>query len=89
MGQVCSNNNLLVLQFATLGHWPQYLLDQIDGGLQVHAEIYERPGDALAFVFLLLQHKHVMIKVLLQSFVREVYAQLVETIELRDRHALW
>lgn len=60
-----------------------YLFDQFDGRLQVHAEVNKRPRNALTFVFLLLQYKHVVVKVLLQTFIREVYAQLVETIELR------
>lgn len=59
-----------------------YLFDQINCRLQVHSKINERPGDALAFVLLLLQHKHVMVEVLLQAFVRKIYAKLIETIEL-------
>lgn len=61
-----------------------YLLDQIDRRLQIHAEIDEGPRDTLAFILLLLKHEHVVIEVLLQLLVREIDAQLLETVVLRS-----
>lgn len=59
-----------------------YLLDEIDRGLQVHAEINEYPINTLPFVLLLFQNEHVMVKELLQPLVGIVYAQLVEIVKL-------
>jgi hypothetical protein len=50
--------------------------------LKVHPEVDERPGDALPLVFLLLQDEHVVVEELLQLLVREVDAQLLETVKL-------
>lgn len=59
-----------------------YLLDQINCVLQVHAEVNESPFNALALVLLLFQHEHVVIKELLELLVGEIDAQLLETIVL-------
>jgi hypothetical protein len=50
--------------------------------LKVHPEVDESPGDALPLVFLLLQDEHVVVEELLQLLVREVDAQLLETVKL-------
>lgn len=60
----------------------QYLLDEINAQLQIHAKVNEGPFDALALIFLLFQDKHMMIEELLQFFVSEIDAQLFETVVL-------
>ncbi len=50
--------------------------------MKVHPEVDESPGDALPLVFLLLQDEHVVVEELLQLLVREVDAQLLETVKL-------
>ena len=62
-----------------------HLLDEVDGGLQVEAEVDELPLDALFAVLLLLQHKHVVVEELLQTLVGEVDAQLLKGVHLRGR----
>ena len=62
----------------------QHLLNEVDAGLQVHAEVNELPLDALLLVLLLLQHKHVVVEELLQLLVGEVDAQLLKAVELRQ-----
>lgn len=62
-----------------------YLLDQIDSLLEIHAEVNERPFNALALVFLLLEDEHVVVEELLQLLVGEVDAQLLKAVELLDR----
>lgn len=59
-----------------------YLLDQIDRRLQVHAKIDESPRDTLALVLFLFEHEHMMIEILLQLLVGEVYAELLEAVVL-------
>ena len=61
----------------------QHLLDEVDAGLQVHAEVDELPLDALLLVLLLLQHEHVVVEELLQLLVGEVDAELLEAVELQ------
>ena len=61
----------------------QHLLDEVDAGLQVHAEVDELPLNALLLVLLLLQHEHVVVEELLQLLVGEVDAQLLEAVELQ------
>lgn len=43
----------------------RYLLDQIDSLLEVHAEVNERPLNALALVLLLLEDEHMVVEELL------------------------
>lgn len=62
-----------------------YLLEQINSLLEVHAEVNERPLNALALVLFLLEDEHVMVEELLQLLVGEVDAQLLEAVELLDR----
>ena len=61
----------------------QHLLNEVDAGLQVHAEVNELPLDALLLVLLLLQHKHVVVEELLQLLIGEVDAELLEAVELQ------
>ena len=51
-----------------------YLLEQLDTGLQIQAEVDEDPVDALLLVLFLLQHKHVVVEELLQLLVGEIDA---------------
>ena len=62
-----------------------YLLDQIDRVLQIHTEVDELPLNTFLLVFLLLQHKHVVVELLLQTLVRVVDAQLLECVVLWGR----
>ena len=59
-----------------------YLFNQVNAGLQVHAEVNESPFNALFLVLLLLQHKHVVVEKLLQFLIGEVDAELLEGVEL-------
>jgi hypothetical protein len=59
-----------------------YLLNQFNASQQVHAKVNESPLDSLLLVFLLFQHKHVMVEELLKFLVGEVDTQLLETIVL-------
>lgn len=65
----------------------RYLLDQIDSLLEVHAEVNERPLNALTLVLFLLEDEHMVVEKLLQLLVGEVDAQLLEAVELLDRVA--
>jgi hypothetical protein len=60
-----------------------HLLDEVNAGLQVHAEVYEGPLNALLLVLLLLQHEHVVVEELLQLLIGEVDAQLLKAVELQ------
>ena len=59
------------------------LLNEVDGSLEVKAEVNECPLDALLFVLLLLQDEHVVVEELLQTLVRVVNAQLLERVVLK------
>ena len=59
-----------------------HLLDEVDAGLQVQAEVDEDPVNALPLVLLLLQHEHVLVEELLQLLVGEVDTQLFEAVKL-------
>ena len=54
-----------------------------DAGLEVHPKVDHLPVDTLPEVLFLLQHKHVMVEELLELFIAEVDAELLETIELQ------
>ena len=62
-----------------------YLLNQVDGGLQIHTKVNKLPLDAFLLVFLLLQHKHVVVKELLEALIGVVDAQLFKGVELKER----
>lgn len=59
-------------------------LNKVDAGLQVEPEVYEVPLDAFTLVLLLLQHKHGVVKKLLQLFISVVYAQLLKGVQLQE-----
>ncbi len=69
------------------GHNAHGLLDEVDGGLQVEAEVDKLPLDALALVLLLLQDEHGVVEELLQLLVGVVDAHLLERVELEDLEA--
>ena len=59
-----------------------YLFHHFDTSSQVHTEVHHFPVNTFTNIFLLLEHEHVMIEKLLQLFVGEVDAELLEAIEL-------
>lgn len=59
-----------------------YLLNQLNTGSQVHAEVNELPLDTFLLVLFLLQDKHVVVEKLLESFVGVVDTQLLKAVEL-------
>ena len=58
------------------------LLNKLNAGSQVHAEVNELPDDTLLLVLLLLQDKHVVVEELLQFLIGEFDAQLLHAVEL-------
>lgn len=66
-------------------NWGLYLFDELDTGLEVHAEIDEGPLDTLALVLFLFQHEHVVVEKLLQFLIGEVDAKLLKAVELDTR----
>ena len=60
-----------------------YLLEEVDGGLEIETEVDEGPLDALALVLLLLQDEHGVVKQLLQLLVGVVDAQLLKRVFLQ------
>ena len=59
-----------------------HLLNKLNAGSQVHAEVNELPDDALLLVLLLLQDEHGVVEELLQFLIGEVDAQLLQGVEL-------
>ena len=59
-----------------------YLLNKLNAGSQVHAEVNELPDDTLLLVLLLLQDEHVVVEELLQFLIGEVDAQLLHAVVL-------
>jgi len=64
-----------------------YLLDEIDGCFQIHAEVNELPLNAFLLVLFLFQHEHVMVEELLQTLVGVVDTQLLERVVLKPSTA--
>lgn len=64
-----------------------YLFDKFNTSKQVHSEINKRPLDSFPGILFLFQHKHVMVKELLQFFIGKVDAELFKPVEL-DRTRL-
>lgn len=60
-----------------------YLFNELNAGSQVHAKVNELPLNPFLFVFLLFQHKHVVVEKLLQFFIGEVDAELLKGVELQ------
>ena len=65
-----------------------YLLNKINAGSQVHAEVNELPDDTLLLVLLLLQDEHGVVEELLQFLIGEVDAQLLHTVVLIENISL-
>ena len=65
--------------------WTHRLLDEVNAGLQVQAEVDEAPLDALPLVLLLLQDEHGVVEELLQALVGVVDAQLLKGVQLQGR----
>ena len=63
------------------------LLDQIDCGLEIEAEIDEIPLNAFLLVFFLLEDEHGVVEELLQLLVGVVDAELLERVHLEDLEA--
>ena len=63
----------------------QYLFNEINAGLQIHAKVDESPSNSFSGVLLLLEDKHVMVEELLQLLVGKVDAQLLETVKLQNK----
>merc|ERR1719391_548231 len=66
------------------GHQTHGFFHALDSSLEIHAEVDHLPLDALPDVLLLLQHKHMVVKKLLELFVTEVDADLLERVEFED-----
>lgn len=62
-----------------------HLLNKVDTSLQVHTEIDEGPFNVLLPVLLLFLNEHVVVEELLQTLVRVVYADLFETVFLKEQ----
>lgn len=59
-----------------------YLLDEVNAGLKVQAEVDELPLDALSLVLLLFEDEHVVVEELLQFLIGEVDAKLLKGVVL-------
>lgn len=68
---VCNNSN--------------YLLNKVDTSLKIHTEIDELPDNTFLLVLFLLQHKHVVVEELLQTFIGKVDADLLKSVILQQR----
>ncbi len=60
-----------------------YLLNEINAGLQIKAEVNELPFDPLLLVLFLFEHEHVVVEELLELLVGEVDAQLLKGVHLQ------
>ena len=60
-----------------------HLLNKLNAGGQIHAKVNELPFNSLFLVLFLLQDKHVVVEKLLQFFIGEVDAQLLQAVELK------
>ena len=65
-----------------------YLLNKLNAGSQVHAKVNELPLNALFLILFLLQNKHVVVEKLLQFFIGEVDAKLLQAVELEVREKI-
>lgn len=59
-----------------------YLLNKLNTGSQIHSKVYYLPVYPFLSVHFLFEHKHLMVEELLQFFIGEVDAQLLQAIEL-------
>jgi len=58
--------------------------DEVNAGLEIHAEVDELPLNAFLLVLLLLKNEHVMVEELLQTLVGVVDAQLLKRVVLTN-----
>lgn len=80
------------MSFAVVVHYnPQtaYLLNKLNAGSQVHAEVNEGPDDSLLLVLLLFQDEHGVVEKLLQFLIGEVDAQLLHAVVLLMEAYKW
>merc|ERR1711881_411334 len=63
------------------------LFKKIDTGLQVHTEVHHFPFNTFTHVFFLFKDEHVVVEELLQFFIGEVDAKLLEGVEIEDLKA--
>jgi hypothetical protein len=64
-----------------------YLFDQIDGRLEIQAEVHEFPIDVLSTIFFLFENEHGVIEQLLQFLVRVIDTHLFEGVQSEDFEA--
>merc|ERR1719193_258375 len=57
---------------------------KINAGLQVHTEVHHFPFNTFTHVFFLFRDKHVVVEELLQFFIGEVDAKLLESVEIEN-----
>lgn len=76
-------NNVLSVSQYTILHMCN-LFNEFNAGSKVHPKVNELPLYAFFLVFLLLQHKHMMIKKLLQLFIGKINAQLFQAVILQN-----
>ena len=69
------------------GHQTHGFLHTLNGSLEIHAKVDHLPLDAFPHVLLLLEHKHVVVKKLLQLLITEVDADLLEGVKFEDLEA--
>ena len=62
-----------------------YLFNELNGWNQVKAKVNELPLNALTFVLLLLQNKHVMVKELLKFLICQVDTKLLKWVHLKQK----
>merc|ERR1719412_4826 len=60
------------------------LLEHVNAGLQIHAEVHVGPVKTLPDVFLLLEGEHVLVEELLELLVDVVDTDLLKTIVVKD-----
>lgn len=56
-----------------------YLLNKVNGWLEIKSEVDKLPLDALTLILFLFEDKHCVVEQLLQLFVSVVNAQLLKT----------
>ena len=70
--------------FLQHGQDAHLLLNQLNGGQQVHAKIDKGPLDTLLLVLFLLLDEHVMVEELLETLVSVVDEELFQGVELEN-----
>ena len=62
-----------------------YLFNELNGWNQVKTKVDELPLNALAFVLLLFQNKHVMVEELLKFLICQVDTKLLKWVHLKQK----